>query len=132
MDAENTIVNKKRETSRINAQKARQAKLDKLKEKKEKEALQKVHDNTDDDEFSEEEIVYIPTKKTKASKNKPNNTSPIDIPQRNKQYETFNYQKDIDELREQLRKLQTQPTQPQQPSPHHQIINHAKHKILNF
>lgn len=82
-----------------------------------------------EDEYSEDEIVYVPTKR------KTKNT--LQVPQQK------DLTAEIDDLKKELEKLRmpkAEPTPPSAPipvqlpkhNPHHDVINMAKSRILNF
>ena len=128
----NSVVEKndKRKTTSIkNAEKARLAKLEKTRLRKEQEeklnALQSKYPKDDDGSSSddEQEIVYIPMKKTKKK------IPEVKETKSKKGNNTDELKREIEELKRTLR-AQTSKAEPQKPNA--ELMNHFKAKILNF
>lgn len=114
----------KKISSVANAQKARIGRQ--IARDKRKEDLKNNPPPPSDDEYSEDEIVYVPTKrKTKKTAQPPSDLNT----------EIFELKKQLELLKIQPPKNETLPINiPIQPkhNPHHDVINMAKSRILNF
>ena len=119
----------KKPSSILNAEKARIGRAN---------ARQQRKDNPpppSDDEYSEDEIVYVPTRKTKR---KPQESLTVPLPLTKEEPKDDELRKQLAEVKQALDVLKIQqtkkpdlPTEPPR-NPHHDIINMAKCRILNF
>lgn len=121
-----------KQSSIPNAEKARLARRKKYEDrvmakKIADEAKEKVKDTleTEDSDYSDDEIVYIPTKKAQIVKK----------PKKEPVIQTLpDHRVEIEELRKQLSELKTQTPveKPVEKSVNSEITNHLKNRILNF
>jgi hypothetical protein len=117
---EDEKIKKTKPKSAINAQKARDAKNAKYLERQAIKNIPKIN-SVESDSNSDEEVIYIPTKK-KVQKTK------LQVP-------VNDYKAELDELRKQLSDMKTVVHKPEPAkvvNPNQEIVNHIRHKLLNF